>query len=145
MLGVKLADSIQRPHFGDSRQYYAHVTFSPSHLQPESPQGGRGPCSPDIPAQCKSPFIQSLPGLPQTQTNLQTEALPAHLPSFLLSFTHFSLSCSSPLHPSQAFTQYFLALLLHLGIFFPKDPSRHHQYYRTRHLTVDEAWLPARK
>lgn len=98
----------------------------------------QGPSCP-VQAHCDG---QSALGLPRlSQTVLHTGLfllifLPSllHLPLLLLP----SVFKASPPHT-------FPALLFHPGIFFPKDPSWHGQYYHALHFTVDEVRIQRKK
>lgn len=117
MLGVKLADSKQRPHFGDSRQYCVPVTFSPSHLQPESPQGGGDPAAQTFLPNAKALLSSPCLGFPRLRLICRRRLFQRIcLPSFSPSPT--APSSAPPLSPSTFLPFYFI-----LASSFPKTQA----------------------
>lgn len=111
MPGVKLADGKQRPHFGDSRQYYVPVTFSPSHLQPESPQGGGDPAAQTFLPNAKALLSSPCLGFPRLRLICRRRLFQRIcLPSFSPSPT--APASAPPLSPSNNLMNVYISTYL---------------------------------
>lgn len=117
-------------------KHYIHTeaTFSTSCLQPVS-ELEKG----DLGASHSCPVLWASPFFPRF--HCRWRLFPAHLPSL-----SFASSCSSPLSPQGSPLSYISCTSIScLGIFFPKDPSWHHQYYNALQFTADEGRLQSEK
>lgn len=115
---------------GHTAALYSHGGyFVPQPLAASEQAGGRASWSLAVPAQCRSTVMTSLcSGLPQTFSYCTADGDSSQL-IFLPSLLRLLLLLP-PLYPSRLPPPHtFPALLFHLGIFFPEDPSWHRQYY----------------
>lgn len=130
---------------GSTAALHSHGGYLlPQPLAASERAGGRASWSLAVPAQCKSTVMASLcSGLPQTFSSCTTDETPPSSSSFLLSFAS---SCSSPIYSSRLPAPHtFPALLFHLGIFLPEDPSWHRQYYNALRFPAAEVRIQLEK
>lgn len=135
LLWMKWGNSFHWPHFG----VHWSIIFTPRPLSRPAAcsqwvNWRKGILEPAIPAQCSGP--------PHSFPEFTADGGSSQL-IFLLSFTS---SCSSPLYPHGSPLPYISCTSIScLGIFFPKDPSWHHQYYNALQFTADEGRLQSEK